>query len=31
MMLAQRGFELNGRVVQAADQMMAITNSLYRT
>jgi flagellar basal-body rod protein FlgG len=31
MMVAQRGFELNGRVVQAADQMMAITNSLYRT
>lgn len=31
MMLAQRGFELNGRVVQAADQMMAITNSLYRS
>jgi flagellar basal-body rod protein FlgG len=31
MMLAQRAFELNGRVVQAADQMMAITNGLYRT
>ncbi len=31
MMLAQRAFELNGRVIQAADQMMAITNSLYRT
>lgn len=31
MMLAQRGFELNGRVVQAADQMAAITNNLYRT
>lgn len=31
MMVAQRGFELNGRVIQAADQMMAITNSLYRT
>jgi flagellar basal-body rod protein FlgG len=31
MMLAQRAFELDGRVVQAADQMMAITNGLYRT
>jgi flagellar basal-body rod protein FlgG len=30
LMLAQRAFELNARVVQAADQMMAITNSLYR-
>jgi flagellar basal-body rod protein FlgG len=30
MMLAQRGFELNSRVVQAADQMMALTNGLYR-
>lgn len=30
MMLAQRGFELNARVVQAADQMLSITNSLYR-
>jgi flagellar basal-body rod protein FlgG len=30
MMLAQRAFELNSRVVQAADQMMSITNSLYR-
>lgn len=30
MMVAQRGFELNGRVVQAADQMMSITNSLFR-
>jgi flagellar basal-body rod protein FlgG len=30
MMLAQRAFELDGRVVQAADQMMAITNGLYR-
>jgi flagellar basal-body rod protein FlgG len=31
MMVAQRAFELNGRVIQAADQMMAITNSLYRS
>jgi flagellar basal-body rod protein FlgG len=31
MMLAQRAFELDGRVVQAADQMMQITNGLYRT
>ena len=31
MMLAQRAFELDGRVVQAADQMMSITNGLYRT
>ena len=31
MMLAQRAFELNGRVIQAADQMMAITNGLYRS
>jgi flagellar basal-body rod protein FlgG len=30
MMLAQRAFELNSRVVQAADQMLSITNSLYR-
>jgi flagellar basal-body rod protein FlgG len=30
MMLAQRAFELDGRVVQAADQMMAMTNGLYR-
>jgi flagellar basal-body rod protein FlgG len=30
LMLAQRGFELNARVVQAADQMLSITNSLYR-
>jgi flagellar basal-body rod protein FlgG len=30
MMLAQRSFELNARVVQAADQMLSITNSLYR-
>jgi flagellar basal-body rod protein FlgG len=30
LMLAQRAFELNARVVQAADQMMSITNSLYR-
>jgi flagellar basal-body rod protein FlgG len=31
MMVAQRAFELNGRVIQAADQMMAITNGLYRS
>jgi flagellar basal-body rod protein FlgG len=30
LMLAQRAFELNSRVVQAADQMLQITNSLYR-
>jgi flagellar basal-body rod protein FlgG len=30
MMLAQRAFEMNSRVVQAADQLMSITNSLYR-
>jgi flagellar basal-body rod protein FlgG len=30
LMLAQRAFELNARVVQAADQMLSITNSLYR-
>lgn len=30
MMVAQRAFELNARVVQAADQMLSITNSLYR-
>jgi flagellar basal-body rod protein FlgG len=30
LMLAQRGFELNARVVQAADQMLSITNSLFR-
>jgi flagellar basal-body rod protein FlgG len=31
MMVAQRAFELNSRVIQAADQMMAITNGLYRS
>jgi len=31
MMMAQRSFELNGRVIQAADQMMSIINGLYRT
>lgn len=31
LMMAQRAFEMNGRIVQAADQMMAITNSLYRS
>lgn len=30
LMLAQRAFEMNGRIVQAADQMMSITNNLYR-
>jgi flagellar basal-body rod protein FlgG len=30
LMLAQRGFELNSKIVQAADQMLAITNGLYR-
>jgi flagellar basal-body rod protein FlgG len=31
LMLAQRGFEMNSKVVQAADQMMGITNGLYRS
>jgi flagellar basal-body rod protein FlgG len=30
LMLAQRGFELNSRVVQASDQMLQTVNSLYR-
>jgi flagellar basal-body rod protein FlgG len=30
LMLSQRAFELNARVVQAADQMLSITNSLPR-
>jgi len=30
LLLAQRGFELNSRVVQAADQMLATVNALYR-
>ena len=30
LMLAQRGFEMSSRVVQAADQMLSITNALYR-
>ncbi|HEY6124778.1 MAG TPA: flagellar basal-body rod protein FlgG [Steroidobacteraceae bacterium] len=30
LMLAQRGFEMNSKIVQAADQMLGITNSLYR-
>jgi flagellar basal-body rod protein FlgG len=30
LMLAQRGFELNSRIVQAADQMLQTVNSLYR-
>ena len=30
LMVAQRGFEMNSKVVQAADQMLGITNSLYR-
>ena len=30
MLLAQRAFEMNSRVLQAADQMMAITNGLFR-
>jgi flagellar basal-body rod protein FlgG len=30
LMLAQRGFEMNSKVVQAADQMLGITNALYR-
>lgn len=31
LMLAQRGFELNSRVVQAADQLWSITNGLQRS
>jgi flagellar basal-body rod protein FlgG len=31
LMLAQRGFEMNSKIVQAADQMMGITNGLYRS
>jgi len=30
LMIAQRGFEMNSKVVQAADQMLGITNALYR-
>jgi flagellar basal-body rod protein FlgG len=30
LMLAQRGFEMNSKIVQAADQMLGIANSLYR-
>jgi flagellar basal-body rod protein FlgG len=30
LMLAQRGFELNSRVVQAADQMLSTASALYR-
>jgi len=30
LMVAQRGFEMNSKVLQAADQMLGITNSLYR-
>jgi len=30
LMLAQRGFELNSRVVQAADQMLSTATALYR-
>jgi flagellar basal-body rod protein FlgG len=30
LLLAQRSFELNSRVIQAADQMLSITNGLYR-
>jgi flagellar basal-body rod protein FlgG len=30
LMLAQRAFEMNSRVVQAADQMLSITNGLVR-
>ena len=29
LMLAQRGFEMNSKIVQAADQMLGITNALY--
>jgi flagellar basal-body rod protein FlgG len=30
LMLAQRSFELNSKVIQAADQLLSITNGLYR-
>ncbi len=30
LMLAQRGFEMNSKIVQAADQMLGLANSLYR-
>jgi flagellar basal-body rod protein FlgG len=30
LMVAQRSFEMNSKVVQAADQMLGIANSLYR-
>jgi len=30
LLLAQRAFELNSRVIQAADQMLSLTNGLYR-
>ncbi|HYM34759.1 MAG TPA: flagellar hook-basal body complex protein [Steroidobacteraceae bacterium] len=30
LMLAQRGFELNSKVIQAADQMLGIVNGLFR-
>lgn len=30
LMLAQRAFEMNSKVIQAADQLLAITNGLYR-
>jgi flagellar basal-body rod protein FlgG len=30
LMVAQRSFELNSKVIQAADQMLGITNGLYR-
>lgn len=30
MMLAQRAFELNSKLIQAADQMLGIANGLYR-
>jgi flagellar basal-body rod protein FlgG len=31
LMLAQRGFEMNSKIVQAADQMLGITNALNRS
>jgi flagellar basal-body rod protein FlgG len=30
LMLAQRAFELNSKIIQAADQMLGVTNGLYR-
>ena len=31
LLLAQRGFELNSKVVQSADQLWSLTNGLIRS